>query len=284
MQAWTNHEFISIPDQAAVSQLSPDFCLFETFALRSGKVESPEFHQERMMSAMRHLNLNEKKLHLNFSDKIEHWVPILKNLFLTEKLNDAIVRWIVVPNKDGSLTEWVTLRALPSTPPSIDLFLLKTVRDKAEWLPRPKTGPWKNSQAALDELKKISAKPNVEGVQFDPAGNISDCTRSTLAWWDGTQWYTPSPETQCLMSTSLQSLQKTLSTKKNIQTATQPFPHNAQSLIILRSTFEGGAVIVNKVFNTDGEVVWTPHPNQDEAKSTLSTLKEFRVQRSVSLL
>jgi branched-subunit amino acid aminotransferase/4-amino-4-deoxychorismate lyase len=284
MQAWTKHEFISVVNQASLSQLSPDFCLFETFALRSGKVESPEFHQERIMSALRHLNLDEKKLHLNFSDKIHHWIPILKNLLLSEKLNDAIVRWMVVPSKDGSLTEWVTVRALPNTPPSLDLFLLETVRDKAEWLPRPKTGPWKNSQAALDELKKISVSPAVEGVQFDQAGNISDCTRSALAWWDGVQWYTPSSETQCLLSTSLLSLQKNLNPQKIIQTVVQPFPHNAQSIIVLRSTFEGGAVIVNKAFNPDGEVIWTAHPNQDEAKSTLSTLKEFRVQRSVSLL
>ena len=284
MQAWTNQKYVTVPDQATVSQISPDFCLFETFALRSGRVESPEVHEARMMSGLEHLNLDKTKLHLNFSDKLHHWGPILKNLLSTEKLTDAIVRWMVVPDKEGLLTEWVTVRQLPVTPPSIDLFLLKTIRNNAEWLPRPKTGPWKNSQAALDELKNLSTRIDVEGVQCDQFGNISDCTRSALAWWDGAEWFTPSRETQCLLSTSHQTFQNSLRSKKQIKEVAQPFPRHAQSLIVLRSTFEGGAVIVKNVFNSHGELVWTAQPNQDEARSALTHLKEFRVQRSVSLL
>ncbi len=284
MQAWTNQKYVTVPDQATVSQISPNFCFFETFALRSGRVESPEVHEARMMSGLEHLNLDKTKLHLNFSDKIHHWGPILKNLLSTEKLTDAIVRWVVVPDKQGSLTEWVTVRQLPVTPPSIDLFLLKTIRDEAEWLPRPKTGPWKNSQAALDELKNLSPRLDVEGVQFDSLGDISDCTRSALAWWDGVEWFTPSQETQCLWSTSLQTFKNSLRSKPSIKTVNQPFPRNPQSLIVFRSTFEGGAVIVKNVFNSHGELVWTAQPNQDKARSALTHLKEFRVQRSVSLL
>lgn len=237
-----------------------------------------------MMLGLEHLNLDKTKLHLNFSDKIQHWAPILKNLLSTEKITDAIVRWVVVPDKQGSLTEWVTVRQLPVTPPSIDLFLLKTIRDNAEWLPRPKTGPWKNSQAALDELKNLSTRIDVEGVQCDQRGNISDCTRSALAWWDGVEWFTPSQETQCLWSNSLQTFKNSLRSKPSIKTVNQPFPRNPQSLIVLRSTFEGGAVIVKNVFKSHGELVWTAQPNQDEARSALNRLKEFRVQRSVSLL
>jgi len=284
MQAWTNQKFITVPDQATVSQMSPDFSFFETFALRGGRVESPEFHEARMISGLDHLNLDKSKLHLNFSDKIHHWSPILKNLLSSEKLTDAIVRWMVIPSNDGSLTEWVTMRPLSTTPESVDLFLLKTVRDKAEWLPRPKTGPWKNSQVALDELKNLSQGFNVEGVQVDSQGNISDCTRSALAWWSGSEWFTPSQETQCLSSTSLQTFQKSLQSKKPIKSANQSFPLNAQSLIVLRSTFEGGAVRVKNVFNSERDLIWTASPNQDEATSALAHLKEFRVQRSVSLL
>jgi branched-subunit amino acid aminotransferase/4-amino-4-deoxychorismate lyase len=284
MQAWTNQKFITVPDQATVSQISPDFSFFETFALRGGRVESPEFHEARMMSGLDRLNLDKSKLNLNFSDKIHHWSPILKNLLSSEKLTDAIVRWMVIPSNDGSLTEWVTVRPLPATPESVDLFLLKKVRDKAEWLPRPKTGPWKNSQAALDELKKLSQDSNVEGVQVDSLGNISDCTRSALAWWDSSEWFTPSQETQCLSSTSLQTFQKSLQSKKPIKPSNKSFPLNAQSLIVLRSTFEGGAVRVKNVFNSERVLIWTASPNQDEAMSALAHLKEFRVQRSVSLL
>jgi branched-subunit amino acid aminotransferase/4-amino-4-deoxychorismate lyase len=284
MQAWTNQKFITVSDQATVSQISPNFCFFETFALRGGSVESPEFHEARMMSGLNHLNLDKSKLYLNFSDKIHHWSPILKNLLSSEKLTDAIVRWMVIPSNDGSLTEWVTVRQLPATPASADLFLLKTVRDKAEWLPRPKTGPWKNSQAALDELKSLSQNLDVEGVQFDSLGNISDCTRSALAWYDGAEWFTPSQKTQCLSSTSLQTFQNSLSSKQSIKHANQPFPRNAQSLIVLRSTFEGGAVLVKNVFTSERELIWTAPLNQDEARSALTHLKTFRVQRSVSLL
>jgi branched-subunit amino acid aminotransferase/4-amino-4-deoxychorismate lyase len=284
MQAWTNQQFITVPDQATVSQISPDFSFFETFALRGGRVESPEVHEARMMSGLDRLSLDKSKLHLNFSDKKHHWSPILKNLLSSEKLTDAIVRWMVVPNNDGSLTEWVTVRPLPATPALVDLFLLKTVRDKAEWLPRPKTGPWKNSQTALDELKNLSHGVDFEGVQVDSLGNISDCTRSALAWWDGSEWFTPSQETQCLSSTSLQNFQRSLRSGKSLKPVNQPFPRHAQSLIILRSTFEGGGVGVKKVFNSERELIWTASPNQDEATSALARLKEFRVQRSVSLL
>ena len=284
MQAWCNHKIISVPDQATVSQLSPDFCLFETFALRNGRVESAIEHEVRLYSALRYLNLDKSKLHLNFSDKLQHWSPILKNLLVSEKLTDAIVRWVVVPNKEGNLTEWVTVRALPQTPVSIDLFLLKTARDNAEWLPRPKTGPWKNSQAALDELRKISTSPDVEGVQLDPHGKVSDCTRSALAWWDGAQWFAPSQETQCLTSTALQTLKNSFGGSKKINEVTASFPHHAQSLIVLRSTFAGGAVLINKVLNTDGEILWAQPANQSEAQSALKILSDFRVQRSVSLL
>ena len=284
MQAWTNQKFITVPDQATVSQISPEFSFFETFALRGGRVELPEVHEARMMSGLDHLNLYKSKLHLNFSDKIHHWQPILKNLLSSEKLTDAIVRWMVVPSNDGSLTEWVTVRQPSATPVSVDLFLLKTVRDKAEWLPRPKTGPWKNSQVALDELKNLSQSLDIEGVQVDSLGNISDCTRSALAWWDGSEWFTPSPETQCLSSTSLQTFQKSLGSKKSINPVNQSFPRNAQSLIVLRSTFEGGAVRVKNVFNSERELIWSAPSDQDEAISTLAHLKEFRFQRSVSLL
>jgi branched-subunit amino acid aminotransferase/4-amino-4-deoxychorismate lyase len=284
MQAWTNQKFMIVPAQATVSQITPNFCFFETFALRGGRVESPEFHEARIMSGLDHLTLDKNKLHLNFSDKIKQWEPILKNLLSNEKLADAIVRWMVVPNANGTLTEWVTVRPLPATPVSLDLFLLKMVRDDAEWLPRPKTGPWKNSQAALDELKNLSQGIDKEGIQFDSLGNISDCTRSALAWWDGVEWFTPSPKSQCLSSTSLQTLQNSLRSKQLIKTVNQPFPHHAQSLLVLRSTFEGGAVMVKNVFNSDRELVWTAPPNQDEALSVLTDLKEFRLQRSVSLL
>ena len=66
MQAWSNHQFISVPDQATVSQICPGFSLFETFALRAGKVETPDFHEHRLIAALKHLNLDETQLHLNF--------------------------------------------------------------------------------------------------------------------------------------------------------------------------------------------------------------------------
>ena len=42
--------------------------------------------------------------------------------------------------------------------------------------------------------------------------------------------------------------------------------------------------MVKNVFNSERELVWTAPLIQDEARSALTRLKEFRVQRSVSLL
>jgi hypothetical protein len=102
------------------------------------------------------MGLNENNLHLNFTNKAKNWKPILENLLTEEKLKDAIVRWVVVPDED-KLTEWVSVRPLPQTPTQVGLIVLKTTRDVAEWLPRPKTGPWINSQIAWNELKTYTS-------------------------------------------------------------------------------------------------------------------------------
>lgn len=69
-----------------------------------------------------------------------------------------------------------------------------------------------------------------------------------------------------------------------IRAVEQPFPLNAQSIIALRSTFHGGAVLVNKVFNTSSDLIWSSAPQQEEARALLNNLKNYRAQRSVSLL
>ena len=161
----------AVPDQATLAELIPQLSFFETFALRQGTVLMPEVHESRLFNALKYLGLKSQYLHLDFSQKTKNWKPIIEKLLSHEKLNDAIVRWVVVPTK-GGLIEWVSVRPLPVTPPSFSLVVLETKRDNAEWLPRPKTGPWTNSQTAWNELKSYSDRTDIEGIQLDKNGYI----------------------------------------------------------------------------------------------------------------
>ena len=284
MLIWKNHQFISVPDQATLAELIPQLSFFETFALRQGTVLMPEVHESRLFNALKYLALKSHYLHLDFSQKTKNWKPILEKLLSHEKLNDAIVRWVVVPTK-GGLIEWVSVRPLPVTPPSFSLVVLETKRDNAEWLPRPKTGPWTNSQTAWNELKSYSDRTDIEGIQLDKNGYISDGTRSALVWWDGKDWFTPHDDTQKLFSTSVQILESYLkSHNQSLKYIKQGLPLAAQSILVLRSTLESGAVGVDKVITPQGEILWTASPEQTVAQQLIAHLKEFRAQRSVILL
>lgn len=285
MLAWSNQKFLAVPAGATVAQISPHLSFFETFAVRGGVVAGADEHEARLKSALRHQKIDFDKLHLNFTSKKKNWSSILVKLFSHEKIKDGVVRWIIIPGLNETVTEWVTVRALPPTPPQVDLFILKTPRDQSEWIPRPKAGPWLNSQTASEELKMISPRADIEGLQLDAAGNISDCTRSALAWFDGQNWLVTSSATQSLASTTRQQLMECLKNQnQTVISASQPFPTRAQSIIILRSTFDGGGVCVQRVYHSDHSLKWSAAADQSAAQKLLINLKSFRAQRSVSLL
>lgn len=284
MLAWRNGEYVAVPDGATVAQIHDGPSLFETFALRAGSVECLADHWHRLALSCPRLGLDPQKLILGQSTDRTKWSPVLQKLLSAAGLTDAIVRIVVVPRTDGLSTEWVTVRPLPESTPRVDLFLLKTVRDKPEWLPRPKSGPWKNSAMAWKELSSLTTRLDVEGVQFDDAGNVSECTRSALAWWDGKQWSMPAASTGCLPSTTANQLNGVLhQARMPIQEVATAFPHEAQSILILRSTLAGGASLVNQVFTYDGQVAWRAAADQSQAHIQISALRSWRAQRSVNL-
>ena len=284
MLAWRNGEYISVPDGAEVSQIHDGPSLFETFALRAGRVECLADHWHRLAIGCPRLGINAQKLILGQSIDSQNWSPVLKKLLTNANLTDAIVRIIVVPRSDGLSTEWVTVRPLPPAVPSVDLYLLKTTRDKPEWLPRPKSGPWKNSSAALKELKALTSRHDVEGIQLDTNGNISECTRSAIAWWNGDMWSLPANSTGCLPSTTANQFRGVLTQAKvPFHDVAAPFPKDARSILILRSTLSGGANLVNKVLSTNGQIIWQAPADQQHATAQMRALSDWRSQCSMNL-
>lgn len=284
MLAWKNGEYISVPDGAEVSQIHDGPSLFETFALRAGQVECLADHWQRLALGCPRLGINAQKLILGQSTDSAKWSPVLQKLLAAAQLSDAIVRIIIVPRSDGLSTEWVTVRPLPPASTTTDLFLLKTQRDKPEWLPRPKSGPWKNSSTAWKELKKLTPRHDVEGVQFDLNGDISECTRSAVAWWNGDKWSLPASSTGCLPSTTANQFRGVLTHAKiPFLDVAAPFPKDARSILVLRSTLSGGASLVNEVLSSSGQVVWQASTDQSHAQMLMRALRDWRVQRSVNL-
>jgi hypothetical protein len=198
-------------------------------------------------------------------------------------LTEAIVRLLVAPRGDGLATEWLTVRPLPATPSAIDLYQLSLRRDAPEWLPRPKSGPWQNSGDAWRELRGVADRPDAEGVQLDARGCLSEGPRSSFSWWDGECWNFPSVETGRLPGTASAQLRSVLAQAgRPVRDVSWPgFPTNAQSLLVLRSTFDGGAVHARS-YHAEGRLTWQPNGPQAEASHALALLAAWRAQRCIS--
>lgn len=284
MLAWCSGDYVNVPDGAEVASLEPGLSLFETFALRDGHVACLGDHLARLATACPRLGLDARRLHLGAGPSREAWSPILHKLLASAGLTDAIVRLLVAARPDALAREWLTLRPLPPTPPAIDLFALQTRRDAPEWLPRPKSGPWRNSAAAWRELKALADRPDAEGVQFDAAGHVSEATRSSLAWWDGVRWCFPAVATGRLPGTAAAQFRSVVAQAgRPCVDVTEAFPLQAQSVVVLRSTFLGGAVLARGYASPNGERLWSPAAEQAEASARLADLAAWRAQRSVSL-
>jgi branched-subunit amino acid aminotransferase/4-amino-4-deoxychorismate lyase len=285
MLAWCSGDYLNVPDGADVATLQPGSCLFETFALRGGQVACPADHLARLALACPRLGLDPRRLHLGAAPSAEAWSPILRKLLAQANLTDAIVRLIVAARPDALAREWVSVRPLPPTPSEMDLFALQTSRDAPEWLPRPKSGPWRNSATAWRELKTIADRGDAEGVQLDAAGHVSEATRSSLAWWDGGRWCFPAISTGRLSGTAAAQFRSGVAQAgRPCVDVAEPFPLHARSVVVLRSTFKAGAVLARSYQSPAGEVRWSPSADQGEALARLADLAAWRAQRSVSLV
>jgi branched-subunit amino acid aminotransferase/4-amino-4-deoxychorismate lyase len=285
MLAWKNGVFCEVADGITVAQMHQGLSLFETFALREGKVECLEFHWQRLALSCAHLGIQSDQRHLGHLSKTAEWSPVLQRLLRAESLSQAIVRLVIVPTSQGSFDEWVTVRPLPDTPAKLDLFLLSTVRDEAEWMPRPKSGPWQNSAEALRELQSITSRTDVEGVQCDSRGCVSEATRSSLLWREGNRWFAPAPSTQRLPGTAaLQFIDYLKHSGQSVTEVTQSFPLQAESMVVLRSTFLGGAVLASRCQRPTGETLWQADADQTSTQKILQEFARWRTQRSLKLL
>ena len=168
--------------------------LFETIALRAGRVERLDDHLTRLGGGLRHLGSLPGPL---ASGDIGAWRAAVRGL----GARDAILRLVV-----GEGFEELSARPLLASPPVFQLVTLRTLRDGPEWLPRPKAAPWANSLAATRELRSLGVPGGVEGVQLDGHGWVSECTRSSLAWVMGGRLQVPAASTGRLPGTALGQL------------------------------------------------------------------------------
>lgn len=261
----------------------PGPSLFETFALRGGRIPCLPDHLDRLAAACPRLGLDPARLILGSSADTTRWAAPLGGLLDSNTLTNAIVRLLVAPRGDGLATEWLTVRPLPATPSAIDLYQLTLRRDAPEWLPRPKSGPWKNSADAWRELRAFADRPDAEGVQLDTRGCLSEGARSSLAWWDGTCWNFPAAETGRLPGTVMAQLRGVLiQAGRPVRDVSWPgFPASAESMLVLRSTFDGGAVLARS-YHADGRILWHPSGPQVEATRAQALLAAWRAQRCIS--
>ena len=283
MIGWRQGEWVSLPDGAEVSALVPGPSLFETFALRAGRIACLADHLDRLALGCPRLGLDSARLMLGADAHIARWSAPLGGLLGRNTLTEAIVRLLVAPRGDGLATEWLTVRPLPATPSAIDLYQLSLRRDAPEWLPRPKSGPWQNSGDAWRELRGVADRPDAEGVQLDARGCLSEGPRSSFSWWDGECWNFPSVETGRLPGTASAQLRSVLAQAgRPVRDVSWPgFPTNAQSLLVLRSTFDGGAVHARS-YHAEGRLTWQPNGPQAEVSHALALLAAWRAQRCIS--
>jgi 4-amino-4-deoxychorismate lyase len=283
MIGWSQGEWVTLPDGADVASLVPGPSLFETFALRGGRVACLADHLDRLAAGCPRLGLDPARLMLGVDATVARWSAPLGGVLGRNALTDAIVRLLVAPRGDGLAAEWLTVRALPATPPAIDLYQLAMRRDAPEWLPRPKSGPWKNSADAWRELRAFADRPDAEGVQLDARGCLCEGTRSSFAWWDGASWNFPAVETGRLPGTAMAQLRSVLAqADRPVRDVSWPgFPTTAESALVLRSTFDGGAVLARS-YHADGRLVWQPAGPQVEAVRALALLAAWRAQRCIS--
>jgi branched-subunit amino acid aminotransferase/4-amino-4-deoxychorismate lyase len=283
MIGWRQGEWVTLPDGADVASLAPGPSLFETFALRGGRVACLADHLARLAAGCPRLGLDPARLMLGSSAEVAQWSAPLGGLLGRNSLTNAIVRLLVAPRGDGLATEWLTVRPLPATPSAMDLYQLDLRRDAPEWLPRPKSGPWRNSADAWRELRVLADRPDAEGVQLDRRGCLCEGVRSSLVWWDGACWNFPAAETGRLPGTAMAQFRGVLvHAGRPVRDVSWPgFPASAESMLVLRSTLDGGAVLARS-YQADGRLAWQPSGPQAEATRALAWLAAWRAQRCIS--
>jgi branched-subunit amino acid aminotransferase/4-amino-4-deoxychorismate lyase len=239
---------------------------FETIALRAGATGCLEDHLGRLRSGMSRAGLTSGPL---AAGDLAAWRAAIRLLGGQE----GVLRLVVGPG-----FEELGLRALLPSPEVFRLRTLRTVRDAAEWLPRPKSAPWANSLAASIELRSLGEGAGVEGVQFDARGFVSEGSRSSLAWVEAGVLHVPAESTGRLPGTALGQLIRCAGLP--VREVESGVPVRAAAILLLRSTLPGGAAAVSQWDDVDGRPLWSADPGA--AKPLLAALAAWRAQRCIS--
>jgi branched-subunit amino acid aminotransferase/4-amino-4-deoxychorismate lyase len=239
---------------------------FETIALRAGTAECLDDHLARLRAGMARAGLTPGPL---AAGDLAAWRAALRLLGGQE----GVLRLVV-----GADFEELGLRALLPSPEVFRLRSLRTVRDAAEWFPRPKSAPWANSLAASVELRTSGAGAGVEGVQFDARGFVSEGSRSALAWVEGGVLHAPAETTGRLPGTALAQLIRCAGLP--LREVESVVPVRAEAILLLRSTLPGGASAVSHWDDVDGRPLWSGDPAA--ARPLLAALAVWRAQRCIS--
>ncbi|MEY3450149.1 MAG: hypothetical protein RL749_1779 [Verrucomicrobiota bacterium] len=239
---------------------------FETIALRRGAVECLDDHLARLRAGMARVGFTPGPL---AAGDVPAWSSAIRLLGGQE----GVLRLVVGPD-----FEELGLRALLPSPEVFRLRSLRTVRDAAEWLPRPKSAPWANSMAAAVELRSLGVGAGVEGVQFDARGFVSEGSRSSLAWVEGGELHVPAETTDRLPGTALGQLIRCAGLPmREVESAV---PVRAEAILVLRSTLPGGASAVSHWDDVDGRPLWSG--DAAAARPLLGALAAWRAQRCIS--
>lgn len=241
--------------------------LFETVAIRGGKVERLGDHLARLRLGLAHLGLPAGPL---AAGDLGAWRRAVGAL----GARDAILRLVAGPG-----LEELGARPLLGSPPSFRLRTLRTRRDDPEWSPRPKAAPWANSLAATRELRELGEPAGTEGVQLDARGFVSEASRSSLAWIADGALRVPAESTGRLPGTALAQLMAVAGLP--VVATEAPPPSRAEAILVLRSTLPGGAAPAHAWADEAGAPLWSGDPSA--AGGILRRLADFRAQDAVSL-
>lgn len=118
-----------------------------------------------------------------------------------------------------------------------------------------------------------------EGVQLDTQGNVSEGTRSSLAWVLNGELCVPAESTGRLPGTAQSQL--TICAGLPVKPVATSPPRQAEAVLLLRSTLPGGGAAVTEWQDVDGHVIWQA-PKNSLAQILLERLAAYRTQRSVS--
>jgi len=257
-----------IPGDPTPGSFPPGAALFETVALRGGRVERLGDHLARLRAGLSRVGLPAGPL---AAGDLAAWRRAVAAL----GARDAVLRLVAGPG-----FEELGARVLLEGPPVFRLRTLATRRDAPEWLPRPKSAPWANSLAATLELRALGEGPGAEGVQLDARGHVSECTRSSLAWVADGALRVPAESTGRLPGTALAQLIAVADL--SVVEVESSLPDRAEAVLVLRSTLAGGGAPAGSWADADGTARWECR-DFDLARRLLRRLAEVRAQDAVSL-